>query len=244
MRVLKRIKKKVYKKFLTFFENELLQYWHDDMFILTKNFKNRGYNPSLILDVGAYSGKWTSSILTIYPDSKYIMFEAQPSKEIILNDMKNKHKNVFYHMGLLGNENKTDVPFFLMETGSSVLSENTEHIREQTLLSMTTIDDLLETETINGSCFLKIDVQGFEIEVLKGASKTLSQVDLVLLEVSILEYNEGSPLIHEILQYMNEQGFITNDICSMQRTKKDFALFQVDIFFTKKDSELRQSNLF
>ena len=244
MKIFKKIKKKLYLKFLTLFEAELLEHWYDDMFILVKNFKRRGYSPTLILDVGAYTGGWTSEIIKIYPNAKYIMFEAQPSKENSLKKLVQNNKNVSYYMGLLGSEIKKNIPFFLMETGSSVLSENTEHLREETLLDMTTIDTLLSKEQVNGSCLLKIDVQGFEIEVLKGASQTLKKVDLVLLEVSVLEYNEGSPLINDILQYMNEQGFITNDICSMQRTKKDFALFQVDIFFTKKDSILRQSNTF
>ena len=242
----KRIRKKLYFRFLDFFSNEIYEYgFKDSMFSSIKEMRKRGFSPKTVVDVGAYTGGWTSTVINYFPNARFIMCEAQPDKEPCLEKVKNKYPNqVDYHMGLLGSTEKESVPYFLMETGSSVLEENTDYDRELTQLPMHTLDNIIDSDTLQQPCFLKLDVQGYEIEVLKGAKTLLSKVDIILLEVSILEYNKGAPLIAEILHFMNNAGFSTFDITDLKRTSDEHALFQADIFFCRHEHPFRTIKTF
>lgn len=242
----KRIRKKLYFRFLDFFSHELYEYGlKDSMFFSIKEMKRRGFMPKTVIDVGAYTGGWTSRVLQYYPDAKYILCEAQPDKQADLEQVKNRYPGqVEYHIGLLGSAEKEKVPYYLMETGSSVLEENTDYSRELTYLPMHTLDSLIDAGSLQQPCFLKLDVQGYEIEVLKGAQALLSKVDIILLEVSILEYNKGAPLIAEILHYMDSIGFSTFDITDLKRTASEHALFQADIFLCRHEHAFRTINKF
>jgi FkbM family methyltransferase len=242
--MLNKYQKKIFNWFVALFKQQLFTSHIDDMFLVIENLKKRGYEPKFILDVGAYEGHWTLQVRKIFTNSRYLMFEAQHNKKSFLEKIKNTHPNVEYFIGLLGSKVASDVEFYFMETGSSVLYENTNHNRTVEKLNMNTLDNLLVNEKIEASCFLKIDVQGFELEVLSGAKHLLPNVDLVLLETSVLQYNEGSPLIHDVIRFMEELDFVIYDICSPKRTSKEHALFQVDIFFVKKESPLRKIDKF
>ncbi len=233
---IKRLKKKLYFQFLKTFMNEI--YTHgikDSMFFSIEEIKRRGFIPRTVIDVGAYTGGWTSRVVNTYPEARFIMLEAQPEKKARLDEICNKNSNIEYRISLLGSEEKPGVPYYLMETGSSVLEENTGYDREITELPMHTLDNIINPDTIEKPCFLKLDVQGYEIEVLKGAGKLMQNTDIILLEVSILEYNKGAPLLAEVIQFMDNNGFSVFDITDLKRTTTDRALFQADIFFCRQD---------
>lgn len=239
--LLRRLRKKLYFRFLDFFSYELYEYGlKDSMFLSIQEMKKRGFIPGTVIDVGAYTGGWTSQVIKYYPNARFIMCEAQPDKQSSLEKVKTKYPSqVEYHIGLLGSTEKDNVPYYLMETGSSVLEENTDYDRELIQLPMHTLDKLIDSDNIETPCFLKLDVQGYEIEVLKGATELLSKVDVVLLEVSILEYNKGAPLIAEILSFMDNAGFSVFDITDLKRTSDEHALFQADVFFCRHDHAFR-----
>lgn len=241
---IKRLKKRLFHIFLKFFSNELYEYGHkDSMFQSIRTMKHRGFSPKTIIDVGAYTGGWTSRVIKYYPEAKIIMCEAQPEKKTYLEKIKQTSPSqIEYHIGLLGSTEKESVPYYLMETGSSVFEENTEYDREKVQLPMCTLDTLIDVNSLEKPFFLKLDVQGYEIEVLKGGQTLLAEADIVLLEVSILEYNKGAPLMAEVLYFMNEHGFSMFDMTELKRTSGNHALFQADAFFCKHDHPFRQMN--
>jgi hypothetical protein len=65
--------------------------------------------------------------------------------------------------------------------------------------------------------FLNIDVQGYELEVLKGASKTLANIDAMILEVNRDEVYEGCPMIEDIDNFLKGFGF--NRIAEVWQSK-------------------------
>jgi hypothetical protein len=97
-----------------------------------------------------------------------------------------------------------------------------------------TLDDLISDAGRGGPELLKLDVQGFELEVLKGATRALAQARYVLLEVSIVQYNEGSPLIEQVLSWMAGQGYRTIDVFDMSRAPSS-KLLQVDLLFENQE---------
>ena len=80
--------------------------------------------------------------------------------------------------------------------------------------------------------FIKIDTQGSEIDILKGANKTITNCDLIYLETPIIEYNLNSPNLSECVDYLKSINFVPLDICDVHYFDK--MLIQIDILYIKK----------
>jgi FkbM family methyltransferase len=207
--------------------------------------RRNGFYPAAIIDVGAYQGEWSRMARRIYADAPIYMFEANAQKEPILSRVIAEIGRARYRIGLLGPRAAESVPFYLMETGSSVLPENTSLPRTTARLAMATLDQLLFAgEPIPGPYFLKLDVQGFELEILRGAARVLEDTEAALLEVSLLEYNQGAPLLAEVVAFMQSRGLVVYDISGFFRRESDDTLYMVDLLFVRETSALRSKKRF
>ena len=174
-----------------------------------------------------------------------MMVEANPRKEPTLAQVR-EHlgESVTYSISLLGSQCADSAPFYLMSTGgSSMLSENTPFPRAIVNLPMKTLDDIVD-ESVRNPVFLKLDVQGYEIEVLRGAKQVLTKTEVILTEISLIEYNTGAPLFAEVVAWMRDCGFVAYDICGYARRESDNALFQIDVIFVREQSALRATKPF
>jgi hypothetical protein len=130
-----------------------------------------------------------------------------------------------------------------METGSSIYEENTNYERTIRHKKMSKLDDFdLKFDFLNGG-FLKLDVQGSEIDVIRGAKKIIERTDVVLMEMNLLNYNEGAPALNVVIQELDNLGFSVFDICDEHRTHQGI-LFQIDVIFMRTDSEIRKKLMF
>lgn len=83
-----------------------------------------GYYPDTILDIGAHHGDWTKNMMSIYPNSKYYLFEAINYQE--LNKVSN-NPNVFLYNVLL-NDKIDEVEWYEeRNTGDSFFKENSKY---------------------------------------------------------------------------------------------------------------------
>jgi FkbM family methyltransferase len=219
-------------------KNELYEIMSTE--VVLRNLKKNGFSPVSIIDCGAYVGSWTRMIKDIFPSSKVLLIEANPEKEINLQKVQSEYpQTVDYAISLLGAENRTNMKFYKMEMGSSILAEQSNIPRDILVLPMKTLDEIASEKGFLNADFIKIDVQGYEIEVIKGATKVLKNAELILLEVSFLQYNKDAPLFGEVVNFMNSLGFIVYDIGTLLRWGTDSILLQGDLIFIKKDSTLR-----
>lgn len=211
------------------------------MFGSLANLKRAGFIPGSIIDAGAYVGRWTEEVKTIYPETRVLMIEANPEKESLLRAVQKKFGgSVEYRKTLLGASSAKDVTFYSMETGSSVLPELTNLPRSVISLEMETLDDVVASAELLDPLLLKLDVQGYELEVLRGAAQTLERTEVVVVEMSVQQYNEGGPLVGEYFRTTSEYGFSLYDICGQLRRGSDRALQQIDGIFVRNDSPLRR----
>lgn len=113
----------------------------------------------------------------------------------------------------LGNKSGK-VEMFLEDRGlSSSVLEPAHHLEQYPQIEfnkkeevdITRLDD--EDFDRNNYNFINIDVQGYELEVLKGAANTLESIDLVLTEVNKVEMYKGCAIIEEIDEYLAKFGF-------------------------------------
>lgn len=214
----------------------------NSVWISLEHLKKKGFIPKVIVDIGAYVGDWAKHAKEIFPDSYILMIEAQPDKEECLKQVKASFpSSVDYKMCLLGAQNQDAVRFFQMGSGSSVFEEQSTIPRKILNLPIRTLDDVIIEKGLGAVSFLKLDVQGYEIEILKGAKDTLKNVEFILMEVAFLTYNKGAPLLYEVIKFMKDHGWVAYDVCSFIRYR-DGTLLQVDIMFVREDSKWRTQN--
>ncbi len=203
-----------------------------------RRMKKLGFSPSVAIDIGAYVGEWTRSFKQIFPDTRVLMVEAQPSKESILSKVKSELANVDARVALLGARPETNVGFHESETASSVLREAAGSCPPTAHMTMTTLDEITGGGPFAHPNFIKLDVQGYELEVLRGSTCTLQSAEVVLMEVNLLRLHEGAPIFHESAEYMGKQEFQVYDLCTLIRRPYDGAVWQADVIFVRNSSPL------
>lgn len=205
------------------------------------NMKRLGFYPKITIDIGAYHGEWTKSFLEVFPKSKVLMLDAQSGKKQILKQVCNQHSNVNYEIALLSSKTEKEVVFVENETGSAIsASADLEDTRGKKIKT-SSLDCLLEKLQHPYPNFLKLDVQGHELEVLKGGENSLANSEVCLLEVSFLDLGFQHPLFQEVVNFMNNREFQVYDIVGLIRRPYDKALYQADVLFVKKSSQLLAS---
>lgn len=197
----------------------------------------RGWGPKAIVDVGAYHGDWTRLARRVWTATPVLMIEAQQNRRNYLEKLCGEQNDLRFEIAVLAAEAGKSVEFYEMETGSSIFPERSDVPRTVTTLITHTLDEF--TVDLPDRLFLKIDVQGAELEVLKGGRETLARSDLVQLELPIANYNEGAPELVDVLGYMSERGFTPLDISGFSRPN-GVDLAQIDMLFVPTGSSLRR----
>ena len=196
--------------------------------------KSLGWKPKSSIDVGAYHGDWAKMVLNIFPSTEILMIEGQAQKEQKLIDAVSAFpSHLEYEISLLGATDNTEVEFTEMETGSSVYEESSPYQRIKKTCKLKRLDTLLESQTkFKNAQFLKLDTQGYELQVLKGAEGLLDSVEVILLEASLIPINQSAPLISEVVNYLSAREFKLFDFCSQIR-RNDGVLWQTDLMFIR-----------
>ena len=207
--------------------------------VVINALKNRGFNPDNIFDIGCFRGLWSKQVLKIYKNSNYYLYDANIENEFFLNDLKKNYQNITYKIKLFSDDIK-DYNFYKMQSGSSIFQENTSHAREKiTLKSSLLSDEITSKIKKTYSNLLKIDTQGSEIKILKGLGEFIKNFEVIILEVSVHEYNKNSPMFDEVISFLKNKDYIMYDIYDLKRLgDTNSFLIQFDSIFVRKNSKL------
>lgn len=207
-----------------------------------------GFSPRAVLDIGAYAGTWTRAVLDIFPACTSFMIEAlKQAREPLRMVCGTLNGRADFEIAVLGAEPREQQPFYIVQaksgsSGSSLYEEQTQYPRIVEHRRVVRLDDVLASRQLGPHQLVKLDVQGAEIDVLRGGPRCLAAAEAVVLELSLLEYNRGAPLMHEVLAFMAAQGFLA---CDFFEPKRDPAghLIQIDAIFVRRESPLRRFSL-
>jgi FkbM family methyltransferase len=170
----------------------------------------------IVYDIGANIGTWSLLSKSIIPDADVHAFEPLPKHhEGFVGNVAGIEK-VTLHRVALGPKNTSAILHVTnFSDASSMLSPapaSRSHFGvaqvEQFCTQVWRLDDYRATQLLPWPHLLKLDVQGFELEVLKGAQQCLCSAKAVIAEVSFVEFYEGQCLFHELVGHLAEAGLL------------------------------------
>ena len=203
-----------------------------------------GLDPTVILDIGAYEGRWARMATEVFPTARILSFEAQPGMEPALQETAAQCPNVEYTLGLLGDRSRHNVPFYVMvtstgSTGSLMYEENTSFGRRLIHLECRTLNEILTERNMPKVDLIKLDTQGYELDVLRGGEGIWNTAEAVIIEVSYVECNVGGIAASDVVDYMAQWGYTVFDIADMHRGRGGI-LLQADLVFVPRDGAWRK----
>jgi FkbM family methyltransferase len=173
---------------------------------IVKDLKDAGVEPGVVYDIGACVGQWTKLARTAWPSSKYVLFEAYEPAAFLFSGEER-------FVGVLGSRDNEIVKFYQSEeaiTGNSYYKErNDEIFPEGSYVERATrsLDSVVESYGFPAPDLIKIDVQGSELDILRGAAKTLESAKALVVEMQGIHYNEGAPLVTETKPIIESMGW-------------------------------------
>jgi FkbM family methyltransferase len=191
----------------------------------------------VVLDVGAHDGSWARSLRESGYEGRIVSFEP------LAEPVADRDGRWDWHALALGDRDGAAVFHVSANRKSSSLRPMADlHVRhapesrvvETRDVRVARLDslDLLEPEE---RAYLKLDVQGGELDVLRGAARTLAQVRLVEAELSAAELYEGQPLIGEVIEHLRAAGFGLIAIETAFRDRGSGDLLQANGLFRRRD---------
>jgi FkbM family methyltransferase len=168
-----------------------------------------------IIHVGAHYGEEFKEYLK---NNIKIIHGFEPVKknyEILVENVKKLKGKIKIYPLALGNKNQSKKKIYLSnnnEAQSSSFLKPLLHLDQHPeitfdlseIVKLKKLDDF----KIKDSNYMSIDVQGFELEVLKGAKKTLRKIDYIYCEVNTAETYKKNPFIKDIDNYLKKYNFL------------------------------------
>jgi hypothetical protein len=110
-------------------------------------------------------------------------------------------------------------------------------IVETRKVPMIPLDEIAADNVLQAPYLVKLDIEGGELSVLRGASVVLAQSEVVVLEMSVAKRFDGEAGFVETLSFLAGQGFRLCDIVGAADTPQGL-LSQVDFAFLRVEGEL------
>lgn len=202
------------------------------------------YDIKTIIDIGANEGQFALKLINNNNYSnKIISFEPVSSAyQALLKNSKIKQEWIAINSAVGDIEGILPINVSLNSVSSSlrkvkshtIEAESGTAILKTETVPINTLDNLLKQVKWEKDIWLKIDVQGFEREVIRGANETLKIARVVQIELAVIPSYEQSPYLEEIIAELRTFGFTLYSIMSGFRNYDTGQMFEVEGFFIRE----------
>jgi FkbM family methyltransferase len=194
-----------------------------------------------VLDVGAFHGDFSMELLTCDRVSNAVLFEANPEVSTYLLDrLKGDDRCTVVQQAVSSQCGQVDFNVNDDPATGSVLNYSSSESPVRTMsVEQITLDKWLKLHTLREPvCILKIDTQGHDLDVLKGAENLiLDQSPLIVLELIWVELYDNQVHPSDIFSWMNERGYKLAASFNEHYCVEGYLAFSDAVFIPKKDCE-------
>lgn len=196
-----------------------------------ERLKARRIPVNTVLDVGASDGCWSRDLMRVYPHARYHCIEAQAPHEPGLRQFAAEHSNVSYVLAAAGAE-EGQIHFDATALLGGIAS-HTPLGQNGIVVPMTTLDIQVAKLALAPPFLIKLDTHGFEIPILNGATATLAQSEVLIIEAYNFKIAPTAVLFYELCQFLEGKGFRCIDLYDPAFRARDHAFWQMDLVFAR-----------
>jgi FkbM family methyltransferase len=216
----------------------------DGMADALRLLRRAGYTPRVVVDGGANVGRWTRMARRIFPDAAFHLIEPQSSCQRPLEELARRAAGVTFHPVALTEPGVARVRMLGGGEGDSGtgawVARPGEEAPGEFHCEATTLDALLASRLARTDrTLLKLDLEGHELDALRGGTRVLEAVEVVLTELQFFEINDnGRPVFGDVVRYFRDRGFELYDFACLSPRPRDTRLRMGDAIFVRRDSVL------
>lgn len=198
-----------------------------------------GVEVNAVLDIGVLNG--TAPLQQVFPDRKHYLFEPV---EFHFDTIRRNYANFdheLFHVALSDGDGESYLVGLSVDGGDEIThsqvcaepmsSEDNPRVLSCQKIRRAKLDTLLADRAIEQPHLFKIDVDGHELPILRGAVDTLRGASIVVIEATIEK--QPIPKLFERFQFLVQQGFVLIDLVDM--AWYDGILWQVDMIFVRQE---------
>jgi len=174
-------------------------------------------NPIVVCDVGA-RGAAPEELAPLFGDMLYYAFDADEEECNRLRQLDHPFRERSLFPYFIGSD-APETPFYLYKARgesstflpgkrfATVFAGAEFGVEREITMSSISLDTFFANEEAHLPDFLKLDTQGSELEILRGASRAVQSATLIEVEVEFIEVYKGQPLFKDVLEFMTANGF-------------------------------------
>lgn len=207
---------------------------------LFRQLERLGFRPAHVVDVGAHQADWSWDFRTVFPHCAFTLIEPQEELRPHLEKFCAAGNARYFLAGAAARDGELTFTIGRHLESSSFLTTEAE-AREQGLATrrvpVLALDSVCPAPGYPLPEVVKIDAEGFELEVLAGATRLLGHTELFFLEVPVVDW-QGHPTLSEILTFMADHGYTPYDLTDLNRHPEYDILTLLEIAFARRAGPL------
>lgn len=206
-----------------------------DMTSRLQTLKRAGFMCTGAIDGGAYQGNWAKEFWSVYPSVPVLMIEPQLALHPVLVELSESAKGSDVLTAALSQE--IGIVRFALQESNSGIRKNASPDDGSVVVPCTTLAAILANRPGFSPNLLKLDLQGHELQALKGAKEQLHRFEIIICEMSVIPIG-GVPAFAEVNSFFEEHGYQFYDVLPQYDRPLDGALWQLDAFYVRLNSPL------
>ena len=204
----------------------------------------RDSQPDIIFDVGANAGQFGQATLSLRRDAHLVSFEPLSEAHADLTERAKDypHWTVAPRMAVGAQEGEVEINVSEFSQSSSILANTSRNLSAFPMVRSTgtekvpvhRLDNIVADYVQPGQrIYLKSDTQGYEKQVLEGATGIWDSIVGLQMELQTVELYEGSPLMEEMLDYVLSRGLRLHGLANGARDAQTREMVEFDAYFIR-----------
>src|SRR5665213_81720 len=205
-----------------------------------ENTRRLGFRPGAVIDCGFAYG---TEGLDVFDEARYVLIDPVKEAEAAMVRFCQDHPGSVYGLVAVSDkEGELEMVTRKGITGSSFHTKFLKHVDQLRKVPVVTLDGFLAPHDLPKPFLLKLDLEGHELHALRGATRTLRDTEMVILEIGTWaeDHRRDRPSLMDLFRFMDNAGFVFYEFVEPGFRPIDGALYMFDAIFVRTDSVLRR----